>query len=79
MISHDANSMKIEVSVIDAPNEGTFFFPFQISEGPVSFSIANFAKESQIIARIVGRLKYYWQKWIWEMKVKEDKLKNTVS
>jgi siroheme synthase (precorrin-2 oxidase/ferrochelatase) len=78
-IAHDAKSMKIEVAVVDAPNEGTFFFPSQISEGPVSFSIANAGKDSGVVANILDRLKYYWQKWVWEIKANDERSKNSVS
>jgi precorrin-2 dehydrogenase/sirohydrochlorin ferrochelatase/precorrin-6A/cobalt-precorrin-6A reductase len=71
-IGERARKAGIAVSVSDAPEECTFFFPSLISEGQVAVAVSAGGRPS-LNRRLSDRLRVVWSGWVEEEKTREDK------
>ena len=61
-----ARSRGIPVSVADAAEEGSFFFPSLVAEGPVAASVSSAGLSCALTRRLSDRLRSVWGAWVAE-------------
>ena len=71
-VGQQARKAGILVSVADAPEEGTFFFPAFVAEQEVAAAISTGGHSPSLSRRLASRLRQVWSHWVREEKAREE-------
>jgi precorrin-2 dehydrogenase/sirohydrochlorin ferrochelatase/precorrin-6A/cobalt-precorrin-6A reductase len=71
-VGQQAQKAGIFVSVADAPEEGTFFFPAFVAEREVAAAISTGGYAPSLSRRLASRLREVWRDWVREEKEREE-------